>query len=298
MLGEPVHLKTRDPMCCKGGKLLLGIVALALLAGGGVTAYFLLREPPAEERPSPPAPEADRPGDPWRDYELKDEQDSLRRPYRQLYYSRFALHVPGLQRQPPPGTALGSNYLKPADPRDWRHPDRDFSRLPTTYYHRGSPVGVVMERFNWFGGRDNTYASDARLPASLVALAGTGHVGAGLPLTSFTGVWSEPPYGTLGMSIGTMASYARPLQVVDLYENSKAVRELGLPSAGQPKVSFVHDAKRRGAGLRIFAGDERDTLAKQGPERFYHALVVELCNPHPEQPHRNLLTKEAMAVCF
>jgi hypothetical protein len=43
------------------------------------------------------------------------------------------------------------------------------SRLATTYYHRESPIGIALQRFNWFPGPPITYAADARLPASLIA---------------------------------------------------------------------------------------------------------------------------------
>ena len=58
-------------------------------------------------------------------------------------------------------TLIGQNFTAPAELR----------RLATTYYHRRGPLGVVLERWNWFPGPANTYWADARLPASLVALA-------------------------------------------------------------------------------------------------------------------------------
>src|SRR5262249_30305898 len=112
-------MEREDSMCCKGGKLLLGIVALGLVVGGGITAYFLLREPPPEERPAPAPPRADKPDDPWSDFELKDENDARYGRYRQLYYSQASFHVPLLMKKPYSGTSLGVNYVKPADPRDW-----------------------------------------------------------------------------------------------------------------------------------------------------------------------------------
>src|SRR5262249_40279835 len=55
---------------------------------------------------------------------------------------------------------IGDNFTQPAELR----------RLATLHYHRRGPVGVVLERFNWFPGPANTYRADARLPASLVML--------------------------------------------------------------------------------------------------------------------------------
>src|SRR5688500_17374417 len=60
-------------------------------------------------------------------------------------------------------------FAKPANPADWGKPDRDFSRLATTYYHRRSPVGIVLQRLDWFGqvttqkSSHNEFRSDARL---------------------------------------------------------------------------------------------------------------------------------------
>src|SRR5690242_17413927 len=63
---------------------------------------------------------------------------------------------------------MGRNYKKPANRKDYGKPDVDLSRLPTTYYHDKSPIGIVLAKYNWFpGGKDNTYAADARMPASL-----------------------------------------------------------------------------------------------------------------------------------
>src|ERR1043166_2009888 len=79
--------------------------------------------------------------------------DEMDLPYHLLLYHR---------------TVVGSNYLKPAKNDDIGKSDKDFSRLATTYYHSHSPVGVALQKFNWFSGRVNTYRADARLPTSLV----------------------------------------------------------------------------------------------------------------------------------
>ena len=97
-------------------------------------------------------------------------------------------------------THFGLNYLKPADPAWHGRPDRDFSRLATTYHHRRGPAGVVLEKFNWFPGPSNTYWADARLPASLAGL-GSGTLGS-LPAELLVAAWSEPPIGVVGLEVG------------------------------------------------------------------------------------------------
>ena len=78
-------------------------------------------------------------------------------------------------------THHGLNYQEPEELR----------RLATTYYHRNGPVGVIMEKMNWFGhtvdpktGKlDNSktfnkYDGDNRMPTSFVG-AGRGRGGPG-----------------------------------------------------------------------------------------------------------------------
>src|SRR5262249_48701403 len=62
----------------------------------------------------------------------------------------------------------GMNFLRPGNKEDVGNPSKDLSRLATTYYHRDGPVGRVMEKFNWFPGKANTFDSDVRIGASLV----------------------------------------------------------------------------------------------------------------------------------
>src|SRR5262245_13394324 len=97
-------------------------------------------------------------------------------------------------------THHGQNYYDPTA----------LERLATTYYHRWGPVGIVMERYNWFKGPQNTFWADNRMPASMIGL-GAAPLGVGnLPLDQLCQVWSEPPYATIGLGTGTMASYSRP----------------------------------------------------------------------------------------
>ena len=60
----------------------------------------------------------------------------------------------------------GMNFLVPSNARDRGNPEKDNSRLATTYYHREGPVGRVMEKFNWWSkSPPNTFWADARMPA-------------------------------------------------------------------------------------------------------------------------------------
>jgi hypothetical protein len=195
---------------------------------------------------------------------------------------------------------IGRNYQRPVLRSDWGNPDKDFSRLATSYYHRNGPVGVVLERFNWFHGPANTYHADARLPASLLALgAGDCVIGGPIPGGMLVGVWSEPPLAVLGMEVGTPASYGRPFQRLDFFDRSQRLKEIVLPDEGKPRLFlFLHDAQQRGCDVHVFIGDVRQTLAHQSAERFYHVLIVETSRAPGQQVAMELLTKEAMVLFF
>src|SRR5262249_26490574 len=136
------------------------------------------------------------------------------------------------------GIDRGTNFLKPTDKLAYGNPDKNLSRMPTTYYHPDSPIGVVLRKLNWFPGQKNTYAADAR-PA--VTLAGLGAVppGSGLPDAALTALWSEPPIGVVTMYAGTPAAYARPLQTMDFYENNSRIIDLSLPKKGEPWFTYI-----------------------------------------------------------
>src|SRR5437868_5700342 len=70
------------------------------------------------------------------------------------------------------GINIGTNYLRPANRDDHGNVERDWSRLATTYFHREGPMGVVMEKYNCAPGKSNTYHADARLPLSVIGMAG------------------------------------------------------------------------------------------------------------------------------
>ncbi|GEM_PF-1802561 len=183
-------------------------------------------------------------------------------------------------------------FLPPSDAKE-RHTQRDLSRLPVTYWHPQGPVGQVLAKFDWFGGIENTWRADARLPASLIA-QGMPH--GPLPMGQLAAAWSEPPLGAIPLKAGALAGYARPFQVVDFYEPNPAIYELSFPKAGAPRFTLVRDAQERGAGIRVFQGKERDLLAKQAPRRFYRALFVDAVRGDLKELAEDLLTQEGMAA--
>lgn len=207
----------------------------------------------------------------------------------------------------------GMNFTKPED-----ETKKDFSRMATTYYHRKGPVGVVMEKFNWFPDRNsnNTFWADARMPAGLIAQGSFGALGTGmLPLGDLVEAWTEPPICTIGLGTGTMASYARPFQHCHFYEIDDTIRRLSLPEKGRGKTYFTYlkDAKERGANVQVLMGDARQRMnlpyanlddpqtatAKipaGGPKNFYHMMVVDAFSSDAIPAH--LLTEEAFKMYF
>jgi hypothetical protein len=213
----------------------------------------------------------------------------------------------------------GMNFVKPSKQEDWGNPNKDFSRLATTYYHRLGPAGLVMEQYNWFHPReDNVHTADARMPASLVGQL-LGNPGAGaLPYAAFVDLWSEPPYATVGLGTGTMASYGRPFQHVHYYEIDNQIRRLSLPERGDTAYfNYLQEAKKRGCEVQVLMGDARLRMAlpylnhyakdKQtgeeigelrggGPENFYHMMVVDAFSSDAIPAH--LITKEGIRMYF
>lgn len=137
----------------------------------------------------------------------------------------------------------------------------DLSRLATTYYHRYGPVGIIMERYNWFPGKQNNYAADARLPAAMVGqFAASLGVGT-LPLDAIVEGWSEPPFATIGLGTGTMASYGRPYQFCTYYEIDDVMRRFSLPEEDdKTRFTYLENAIRRGVNLEVIMGDARLSL--------------------------------------
>jgi hypothetical protein len=200
----------------------------------------------------------------------------------------------------------------------------DCSRIATTYYHRQGPVGICMERFNWFP-RDyipdlnlvnELFWGDNRAPASLAGL-GAPSLGVNLPVAQLVGAWAEPPYAVIGMGTATMSSYARPYQTCHFYEIDEQIRLMSLPEqGGTTYFGYVKAALKRGGNVKVLMGDARLRMAmpwapkdmedkspwdisfdsRGGPEYFYHLMVVDAFSS--DAIPRHLITKEAMEMYF
>jgi spermidine synthase len=162
-------------------------------------------------------------------------------------------------------------------------------RQATTYYSSSGPAGLALKKFDWFGGPENRYAADARLPASLIAAgAGIGPV----PLEQLACLYTEPPIAVVGLGVGTMASYARPYQYIDYYELDPAVVELSLPTGRTPTYfSYLADARARGSIVKVAVGDGRLLMEREAPDGFYQRIYLDGLNSDAFPVH--LLTREA-----
>ncbi len=231
-------------------------------------------------------------------------------------------------------TNHGMSFLIPSDPEEVGKPDKDFSRLATTYYHRLGPAGRVMEQYNWFpNSPDNVYWADARMPCAIVGNLMGDLAGGVLPAASLVNVWSEPPYATVGLGTGTMASYGRPFQHVHYYEIDNHIRRLSMPrkgyyhyydedetGSGKRYFTYLNQAVKRGCEVQVLMGDARLRMALPygnfaefmrdekaylaahkneppgGPEGFYHMMVVDAFSSDAIPAH--LITKEAIKMYF
>jgi hypothetical protein len=153
-----------------------------------------------------------------------------------------------------------------------------------------------MDRFNWFRDPINSYHSDSRLPASLIGAGAAG------PLTQLVAAWSEPPYATIGLGTGTMASYCRPYQQITFYDIDQHIVNFSEPPPGRDMYfNYLHDAKARGGKGEIIMGDARLSMAEELPERatyypkrdnYYHVIVVDAFSSDAIPVH--LITEEAI----
>jgi len=204
----------------------------------------------------------------------------------------------------------------------------ELTRLATTYYHRMSPVGYVMEKMFWFHEpkvpvevtdpithkTKSTYAywSDTRMPVSLVGLGAAPLGVANLPVAQLVGAWSEPAYATIGLGTGTMAVYAHPFQHMNFYEIDRQIRYLSLPPNANRRAYFTNlkMALDRGVELHVMMGDARLRMAQPwtdswepdhwektgGPDGFYTAIIVDAFSSDAIPVH--LITKEAFQLYF
>ena len=225
-------------------------------------------------------------------------------------------------------TDHGMSFLPPTESSELGNPEQDFTRLATTYYHRYGPAGRVMEGYNWFKDFPlNTYHADARMPAAIVGQV-MADVTSSMPMSSLANLWSEPPYCTIGLGTGTMASYGRPYQHVHYYEIDNHIRKLSLgtkrgnetyvyygyedvEAIGNPYFSYLKSAISRGCEVQVLMGDARlrmalpyknfhtskkDDVPGGGPMDFYHMMVVDAFSSDAIPAH--LITKEAIKMYF
>jgi hypothetical protein len=185
---------------------------------------------------------------------------------------------------------MARNYEKPKNKQDFGNPAVDFSRLPTTYFHDKSPIGIVLQKYNWFPGKDNTYHADSRLPTSMIGMAPD-------PWGQLVNLWSDPPIAVLGMDAATLAAYARPAQTFHFTERVPVFMKLSLPGKDEKRYfHYVQDALDRGANLKIFEGEPRAMIEQHGGARFYQAIVVETYKLPVSGIHKELMTKEALQM--
>jgi hypothetical protein len=157
-----------------------------------------------------------------------------------------------------------------------------------------------MAKFNWFWSfpHADLHRADARLPASLVALLAHPRM-AGceiLPGDALLGLWSQPAVAVIRLNAGTHACYGQPFQFLDFYDNTPELQAFSVPPKGERRIfDFIHDARQRGCQVRILKGEERGTLARKGPKKFYSALFADIAREDLRDVNTSLMTVEGMA---
>lgn len=180
-------------------------------------------------------------------------------------------------------TYFGNSYVPEDDTPPW------LLRKPTTYYHQRGIVGHLLG-----GGAtpEELAAGDARRAASVTALAATFG-------SSMVSAWAEPPIAVVGMHTGTIASYARPFQIIDFYERDPKIVALSKPPrGGTAYFRNIQQAIERGARVRVFEGDVRTSIEK-APKGYYQRMFVEMSQrAYLEDVETELITVEGLAACL
>ena len=100
----------------------------------------------------------------------------------------------------------------------------------------------------------------------------------------------------IGLGTGTMAAFARPSDVMTIYEIDARVRDI----AFDPRYfTFVADARKRGAAIHLEMGDARlrlEALRRERPDEKYDLIVVDAFSSDAIPVH--LLTREALRLYF
>ena len=98
----------------------------------------------------------------------------------------------------------------------------------------------------------------------------------------------------IGLGTGTMAAFARPGDTMTIYEIDRLVRDIALEPT---YFTYVADARRRGATIRIEMGDARlrlEAVRRERPAEKYDLILVDAFSSDAIPVH--LLTREALAV--
>lgn len=153
--------------------------------------------------------------------------------------------------------AVGLQFLKPDNPKLQGDPKHDFSAEPTTYFHRRSPVGLVMAKYKN----------------------------------------GNPPFAVVDMDVGTMAAYARKGQTVHFFERDTTIAKLSRTDKDKkPLFTYLQDAIARGADVKIFGGEPRPSFEKHSANGFYQVIVVNTYKLPVVTVHKDLMTKEGMKM--
>jgi SAM-dependent methyltransferase len=171
---------------------------------------------------------------------------------------------------------------------------------PCAYFHPLTGIGQVFMKLSWpntpvpasleeFFQKSNPYnvftLPNQRFPA---ALAGVGND----PFSALVALHSEPPYAVIGLGTGTLAAFAKPYQSVDIYEIDPLVYRLSQKvDDEEPPFTYLEDAKKRGANLRVILGDGRLKI-KDAPDNWYHIIVLDAFSSDAIPVH--LLTVDAI----
>jgi SAM-dependent methyltransferase len=174
--------------------------------------------------------------------------------------------------------------------------DPDLQREATTYYHRTGPLGDIMRgvrlrRPDKIG--DVPVEQAVRQLATARAMAASTQNN-GLASLAFLyerivdTAYPPLPLGVIGLGTGTVATYAEPGQEIVYFEIDPAMvriaRDLRL-------FSFLADAEKLGARLRIVLGDGRVQLAQE-PDGHFGIIVIDAFSSDAIPAH--LITREAV----
>jgi hypothetical protein len=96
--------------------------------------------------------------------------------------------------------------------------------------------------------------------------------------------------GIIGLGVGSLASYARAGQTYTFFEIDPVVAAI---AESQTVFSFLADARRRGADVRVVVGDGR-LLIERAPDASYDMIVLDAYSSDVVPVH--LITTEAMAI--